>query len=223
MNKLVYIEGERDGSYHDMWRRWGWSIAIAAADADVIQFTGGEDVNPMLYDEVPHPRTYFSRDRDEECIELWQMAKANGIPMTGICRGGQFLNVMNGGKMFQHCDGHGIWGEHEATIQETGVVVSVTSTHHQIMRPNYETGIVLMEAPKLGTFKEHMVFEESEVFLNGKGWSIYNEHSEADCEAVFYPDTLSLCYQPHPEWCEEKSSCVQAYKYFLRNHLEIDV
>lgn len=219
--KKVYIEGERDGSYHDMWRRWGWSVAIAAADADVIQFTGGEDVNPALYDEVPHPRTYFSRDRDEECIELWQMAKANGIPMTGICRGGQFLNVMNGGKMFQHCDGHGIWGEHEATIIETGVKVSVTSTHHQIMRPNYETGIVLMEAPKLGTFKEHMFFDNPP--HGRQEWIVLDGQSEADVEAIFYPDTLSLCYQPHPEYCEEKSSCVQAYKYFLRNHLELDI
>lgn len=222
MSKKVYIEGEgRDSVYHDMWRRWGWSIAIAAADADVIQFTGGEDVDPSLYDEAVHPRTYFSRDRDEECIELWQIALSRGIPMTGICRGGQFLNVMNKGKMFQHCDGHGIWGEHEATIVETGVRVSVTSTHHQIMRPNYETGIVLMEAPKLGTFKEHMVFG-GDYYGYGQ-WSVSDENDETDVETIFYPDTLSLCYQPHPEWCEEKSSCVQAYKYFLRNHLEIDV
>lgn len=219
MTKKVYIEGEgRDSVYHDMWRRWGWSIAIGAADADIIQFTGGLDVNPALYDEEPHPRTYFSRDRDEECIELWQMAKANGIPMTGICRGGQFLNVMNGGKMFQHCDGHGIWEEHEATIIETGVRVSVTSTHHQIMRPNYETGIVLMEAPKLGGYKYHMFFDEVE-----QAWVQRNLSKEADVEAAYYPDTLSLCYQPHPEYCEEKSSCVQAYKYFLRNHLELDI
>lgn len=222
MNKLVYIEGERDGPYHDMWRRWGWSIAIAAADADVIQFTGGEDVDPSLYDEAVHPRTYFSRDRDEECIELWQMAKANGIPMTGICRGGQFLNVMNGGKMFQHCDGHGIWGTHEAIIRESRVKVQVTSTHHQIMRPNYGTSIVLMEAPKLGTFKEHMSLQRDEIVHRGV-WEITNQPEGEDCEAVFYPDTLSLCYQPHPEYCDEKSSCVQAYKYFLRNHLELDI
>ena len=218
MNKLVYIEGEGRGSaYHDMWRRWGWEHTNFIEQANLVQFTGGEDVNPSLYDEVPHPHTHFSRDRDDWCIELYQLALQLGIPMTGICRGGQFLNVMNGGKMFQHCDGHGIWDTHEATIVETGVKVSVTSTHHQIMRPNYETGIVLMEAPQLGTFKEYMVLDEE------FGWSVLNSPKSADVEAIYYPDTLSLCYQPHPEYCDEKSSCVQAYKYFLRNHLELDI
>jgi hypothetical protein len=213
--KTVYIEGERDGSYHDMWRRWGWETVRDVDEAQVIQFTGGEDVDPDLYDEEPHPQTYFSRHRDECCIDLYQYAVNNGIKMTGICRGGQFLNVMNGGKMFQHCDGHGIWDTHEAIIRESGVIVQVTSTHHQIMRPS-DSGIVLMEANQLGTFKEHM-------FLADGKWYIEDCPGGDDIEAVFYPDTMSLCYQPHPEYCEEKSSCVSAYKSFLRNYLELDV
>jgi gamma-glutamyl-gamma-aminobutyrate hydrolase PuuD len=219
-HKSVYIEGERDGSYHDMWRRWGWEVIRTPMTADVIQFTGGEDVNPALYDEVPHPMTYFHNNRDEYCIDLFQYAKANGIKMAGICRGGQFLNVINGGKMFQHCDGHGIWGVHDATIIENGNIVQVTSTHHQIMRPNRDKGIVLMEAEKLGTFKEHMEMYDD----GGKPrWTIENKPEEDDVEAVFYPDTMSLCFQPHPEYCDEKSSCVSAYKSFLRNYLELDV
>jgi gamma-glutamyl-gamma-aminobutyrate hydrolase PuuD len=215
--KTVYIEGERDGSYHDMWRRWGWETVRDVDEAQVIQFTGGEDVDPALYDEVPHPQTYFSRQRDENCIDLYQYAVNNGIKMAGICRGGQFLNVMNGGKMFQHCDGHGIWDTHEATILESGVRVQVTSTHHQIMRPNRDKGIVLMESEPLGTYKEHMALK-----MDG-GWIVLDQQYEDDIEAVFYPDTMSLCYQPHPEYCEEKSSCVSAYKSFLRNYLELDV
>lgn len=217
MLKTVYIEGERDGSYHDMWRRWGWETVRDVDEAQVIQFTGGEDVDPALYDEVAHPQTYFSRHRDEQCIDLWQIALIKKISMVGICRGGQFLNVMNGGKMFQHCDGHGIWDTHGATILETGVRVQVTSTHHQIMRPNRDKGIVLMESEPLGTYKEHM----SHIW--GSDWFVDDKPDADDVEAVFYPDTMSLCYQPHPEYCEEKSSCVSAYKSFLRNYLELDV
>jgi gamma-glutamyl-gamma-aminobutyrate hydrolase PuuD len=218
LHKTVYIEDERGGSYHDMWRRWGWETVRDVDEAQVIQFTGGEDVDPALYNEVPHPRTYFSRHRDECCIDLYQYAVNNGIKMAGICRGGQFLNVMNGGKMFQHCDGHGIWDTHEATILESGVRVQVTSTHHQIMRPNRDKGIVLMESEPLGTFKEHMHYVD-----DAYTWMENNVPDADDIEAVFYPDTMSLCYQPHPEYCEEKSSCVSAYKSFLRNYLELDV
>lgn len=212
---LVYIEGERDGYYHQMWRMWGWSVTNLMGMADCIQFTGGEDVNPALYDEVPHPTTFFNRNRDEECINLYNLG-LQGIPMAGICRGGQFLNVMNGGKMFQDCDGHGIWGTHEALIQETGVKVQVTSTHHQIMRPSSEA-IVLMESERLGTYKEHMglVLESY--------WGAIDQVEASDVEAVFYPNTKSLCFQPHPEYCEKDSECQQTYRYFLRNHLELDV
>ena len=219
--RKVYIEGERDGSYHDMWRRWGYTPTKILDDADVVQFTGGEDVDPALYDEVAHSTTYFSRTRDEWCIDIYQWCLAKGIPMAGICRGGQFLNVMNKGKMFQDCDGHGLWGTHEATILESGLKVQVTSTHHQIMRPNYDKGIVLMEAEPLGTYKEYMAYNEGGV--QPDGWAVYDGHGETDVEAIYYPDTMSLCYQPHPEYCEEKSGCVSAYKSFLRNYLELDV
>lgn len=218
-NKKVYIEGY-GGHYVAMWQRWGWEIANAPGLADVIQFTGGEDVDPRLYDEHPHPTTGYNRVRDELCIQLFDYAVEAGIPCVGICRGGQILNVLNGGKMFQHCDGHAIRGTHEATILESGLKVQVTSTHHQIMRPNREKGIVLMEADKLGTFKEHMALK-----FNGGNPShfITDGHEEDDVEAIYYPDTNSLCYQPHPEYCDEKSDCAQAYKSFLRNYVGLEV
>lgn len=215
----VYIENA-DGHYRKMWERWGWEVVYDYKRADVIQFTGGYDVTPSLYGEASHPQTSSSLRRDENCIGLYDYAVDNGIKMAGICRGGQFLNVLNGGKMFQHCDGHGVRGTHEATILESGLKVQVTSTHHQIMRPNYDAGIVLMISEPLGTFKEHMKVKGGET---GTYWAISNGSYEDDVEAIFYPETMSLCYQPHPEWCEEDSDCVKAYKHFLVNYLEIDV
>lgn len=220
--KKVYVE-QHEGSYINMWQKFGWDAVADYKDADVIQFTGGADVSAKYYDEVNHPQAGCNPKRDERCFDLFKWGEGR-TPMAGICRGGQFLNVANGGKMFQHCDGHAIHNTHKATILESGLEVDVTSTHHQIMRPNRDKGIVLMEAnPKLGTFKEHMELVNSEVFLNGKGWQVYNRQEEDDVEAIFYPDTMSLCFQPHPEYCHPQSSCVSAYRHFLRNHLELDV
>jgi len=218
MSKSVYIEGG-GSDYARMWARWGYQSVSDYKAANVIQFTGGADVSPALYDESEHPYTQANIRRDETCALLFEYARKNSIPMAGICRGGQFLNVANGGKMFQHCDGHAIGGTHAAKIVDTGKIVQVTSTHHQIMRPNRDKGIVLMESEPLGTFKEHMVVEkewQEKPFIN-------NIPDADDIEAVYYDDTNSLCFQPHPEWCDENSDCVQAYKYFLTNYLGIDV
>lgn len=217
-NKKVYIEGY-GGHYVTMWQRWGWEIANAPGLADVIQFTGGEDVSPAMYGEQEHPTTGANFKRDQMCLELFNYAVEAGIPCVGICRGGQFLNVVNGGKMFQHCDGHAIRGTHEATILASGLKVQVTSTHHQIMRPNRDKGIVLMEADKLGTFKKRMVQDHGWL----ANWWEYDGQDEDDVEAIYYPDTNSLCFQPHPEYCDEKSDCVQAYKNFLRNYVGLEV
>lgn len=214
----VYIEGGQ-ANYNEMWRRFGWDIVGDMFDADVIQFTGGSDVNPAYYGEAVHPHAQINTERDVRCKTLFGQASRAGIKMTGICRGGQFLNVMNGGSMFQHCDGHGLYGTHKATILATGSEVEVTSTHHQIMRPNRDKAIILMEAnPKLSTFKEYMLQH-----VDSGGWYEADAPEEDDIEAVYYPDTMSLCFQPHPEYCDPKSSCVATYRNFLRNYLELDV
>ena len=217
MRNNVYIEGG-DQFYRKMWEEMGYTVVNDSETASVIQFTGGEDVNPLYYDEKAHPTTHSSDRRDQHCFGLFSYAVTHGLPMAGICRGGQFLNVANGGKMFQDCDGHATGHEHVATILETGLQVGVTSTHHQIMRPNREKGIVLMEAqPKLSTYKRHMELETANI------WHEVDGQEEDDVESVFYPETMSLCYQPHPEWCKTYSDCMLTYKYFLRNHLGLPV
>lgn len=216
LNK-VFIEGCGSGSYHTMWKEYfGWEITDYVREANLIQFTGGEDVDPFLYQEYAHPTNGYNSRRDQVCVDLFDYACDNRIPMVGICRGGQFLNVANGGKMYQDCDGHGIWDTHEAIIQESGLRVQVTSTHHQIMRPERERGIVIMEAEKLGTYKQYMS-------SYGGARILMDDPDGADVEAVFYPDTLSLCYQPHPEYCDPSSDCVATYAMFIRNYLEMKV
>ena len=120
--------------------------------------------------------------------------------MAGICRGAQFLNVMNGGKMWQHTVGHAIRGVHEAIDQMSGEEVMVTSTHHQMMIPTNDA-IVLMTAD-CAVFKQGFEVQE----LGG---------IKPDIEAVFYPETRCLCYQPHPEYVDIDHSCQTMYFHYL--------
>ena len=75
--------------------------------------TGGADVDPARYGEVPAERTSAPRvQRDEWEMALARAALRRDIPLLAICRGLQVLNVVLGGSLHQHLpdvaghDGH---------------------------------------------------------------------------------------------------------------------
>lgn len=71
-----------------------------AARLDGVVIAGGQDVDPRRYGAVPGPRsTVLDPERDEFEIALVQAAIAAEIPVLGICRGAQLLNVALGGSL----------------------------------------------------------------------------------------------------------------------------
>lgn len=82
--------------------------AARAADAvldglDGLILTGGLDVQPELYGAPRHPLTDPARaDRDAWELALLTGARERGIPVFGICRGLQLINVALGGTLHQH-------------------------------------------------------------------------------------------------------------------------
>ncbi|BCP00889.1 gamma-glutamyl-gamma-aminobutyrate hydrolase family protein [Mycobacterium intracellulare] len=65
--------------------------------------TGGYDLDPASYGQQPHPTTDEPRtDRDAWEFALLRAALDRGLPVLGICRGAQVLNVALGGTLHQH-------------------------------------------------------------------------------------------------------------------------
>ena len=180
--KTVLILGMSGSSVHAMFRGYGYTTVSALSDADVVCWTGGADVDPALYGEKPIRTTRFHRPRDDDEQEVYKKARAMGKMCVGICRGGQFLNVMNGGSLWQDVDNH--TGSHFIETS-AGEVLFASSTHHQMMRPT----------------------KRGKLLAWGKVATILHneEHSDGhpafgkDTEVVWYEDTKSLCFQPHPE------------------------
>ncbi|MYR58260.1 gamma-glutamyl-gamma-aminobutyrate hydrolase family protein, partial [Streptomyces sp. SID625] len=84
---------------------------------DGLVIAGGPDVEPVRYGAAPDPRTGPpARARDAWELALIGAALAAGVPLLGICRGMQLLNVALGGTLVQHLDGHagavGVFGTH---------------------------------------------------------------------------------------------------------------
>lgn len=74
----------------------------ALSMADGLLFPGGEDVDPLLYGEEAEQKCGAVRPEiDEAWKNAYEYAEAHRLPMLGICRGIQFLNVMRGGTLWQ--------------------------------------------------------------------------------------------------------------------------
>jgi putative glutamine amidotransferase len=70
---------------------------------DALLITGGKDVDPAAYGQQPHPATDEpGRQRDVWEFTLLGAALNRGLPVLGICRGAQVLNVALGGTLHQH-------------------------------------------------------------------------------------------------------------------------
>jgi putative glutamine amidotransferase len=73
---------------------------------DGVIITGGRDMDPAAYGQQRHPMTDepepANRERDAWEIALVRGAIRRGIPLLGICRGAQVVNVALGGTLHQH-------------------------------------------------------------------------------------------------------------------------
>lgn len=177
MNKTVFVVGG-DASVRAMFHEAGWTLIEpdarkGAIIPEYICFTGGADVSPELYGEKnTHSHTNPARDRYEQ--DVFNTFFPKGSKFIGICRGGQFLNVMSGGKMIQHYDGHGmrIGKAVDPTEEPEGSIYDIHEDHHQVMVPG----------------------EGADVLLAALPWK------DMTPECIWYEKTRAFCFQPHPEW-----------------------
>ena len=118
---------------------------------DGLLFSGGPDLDPAVYGQAPHPELGPDVDRvsDEYELALLRGAAERDLPMLGICRGMQALNVSRGGTLHQHLpditaldhrQGHEPFAPAHAAVVEgetllhdlTGAsALAVNSFHHQ--------------------------------------------------------------------------------------------
>jgi putative glutamine amidotransferase len=117
---------------------------------DALVLGGGADIDPESQGVDAHPETVGSNpDRDRFEIALARAALERGMPLLGVCRGMQILNVACGGTLDQHIPdrlGHerhrpelGAWAEHDVRIDPGSLaaraagseLLTVKSHHHQ--------------------------------------------------------------------------------------------
>ncbi len=73
----------------------------SARPFDGVVITGGHDVNPVLYAQESEVLPHYDLERDAFESAIIDDALARGVPLLGICRGAQLLNVRLGGDLHQ--------------------------------------------------------------------------------------------------------------------------
>lgn len=185
----VYVTPESfRGITAGVFRDNGFFVVDAIKDADVVVWTGGEDISPSIYGERPLRCVYFSERRDRRDVAA--IAESRGKFLVGICRGAQLLNCNpNGGRLWQDINGHEGGHPYEDLISnETGLMNSV---HHQQMRPGPDA--VVVAESYVSNYKACEGQELSDRALTDAGEAF-------DPEVLWYPKTKSLLFQAHPEF-----------------------
>lgn len=68
---------------------------------DGVLLPGGPDIDPSFYGAEPHSTVKVDRPRDELEVPLVRWAVEDDVPLFGICRGHQVINVALGGSLIQ--------------------------------------------------------------------------------------------------------------------------
>jgi putative glutamine amidotransferase len=116
---------------------------------DGLLFSGGSDLDPDLYDQEPHDKTFgVVPDRDRAELTLLEAALARDLPVLAVCRGSQVLNVARGGDLVQHLpdvvgdEKHkhtpGTFADHDVTLQPGTRLASLLGDHAPVKSHHHQ-------------------------------------------------------------------------------------
>lgn len=186
--RVVYVVGG-DPLVVSMFEDEFWQVCTQLDEAEqlaaydrlnLVCFTGGEDVSPYIYGEEPAGARGCNPARDDFEVSVFEAFE--GEPMVGICRGGQLLNVLNGGTMIQ-----------DIKPMVSGIVVARDDDEQEyFVHVDHHQGMIAAE--------------DADVHLRFYRGNPEN-HAGVDY-SIHYPETRCLCFQPHPEWGHEPTKAL---------------
>jgi putative glutamine amidotransferase len=125
---------------------------------DALVLGGGADIDPESQGVEAHPETIGTNpDRDRFEMTLARAALERGIPLLGVCRGMQVLNVACGGTLDQHLPdrlGHdrhrpvpGSWAEHDVRLEPGSLAATAAGTVQLTVKSHHHQGVEAIPEP----------------------------------------------------------------------------
>ena len=162
----------------------------AVSLCDGLLFPGGEDMTPWYYGEEPLPVIgVFRPEIDDAWLKAGRYALEHRIPMLGICKGHQTLNVLMGGSLYQDLS-----LQEGERIQHLQKLDRTYLTHHV----EVEEGTRLAALLGAGKLKTNSMHHQAVKEL-GKGLKISARACDGTVEGLEDEEGLILGVQWHPE------------------------
>ena len=159
---------------------------------DGLLLSGGADLNPVSYGAEPQPETRPGlEERDRFEIALARAAVARDMPVLGVCRGMQILNVALGGTLRQHIanlavhrNTPGVFHDHEVALEPDSLAARVAGAERLRVKSHHHQGVAKL----------------------GEGLVVSGRAVEDDLtEAIEVPGctfALGLLWHPEEDWGE---------------------
>ena len=180
------------------------TIRQIVAQLDGLVMTGGEDINPKFYGEENHPELgEVNHERDSYDLTLVKLAIEHNVPILGICRGLQLINVAMGGTLYQDLP-----SQHSQQInhrQESGTILA----HKVLVTPDTQTSKVLGVGELMTNSLHHQAIKKL-----APGLKITGKAEDGVVEMVEgYPTRPILAVQYHPEYFASEGDTLMS-KFF---------
>jgi len=166
----------------------------ALEGVDGLMLAGGADIDPSSYGADPHPRTVDTvPERDAFEIAIVRGAIELDVPLLGICRGMQLINVALGGTLLQHLPelyGHdrhlasiGTFdgADHDVTLKAGSLAATVAGETVHVTKSHHHQGVDRVGEGLLVTGTDPMDGLPEAIELPGKSFILGVQwHPEAD-------------------------------------------
>lgn len=171
----------------------GTSVAVSALTGiDGLLLTGGEDIDPSWYGAEPSPHLSApSRDRDLFELALFAVARQQQLPVLGICRGIQLLNVALGGTLYQDLP-----SERPGAVEHRPDSPRDFRSHRVRLQPESRVAAALGTTSLTVNSSHHQAIKDLAPGLLATGWT-----DDELIEAIETPSNAPwlLAVQWHPE------------------------
>jgi len=173
-----------------------------------ILVTGGEDIHPSFYgEEIASDKVEVTNERDFLEIELIKKTKVKEIPVLGICRGPQVINVAFGGSLYQD-----LALRKEFTLEHNNSGKPKYSNRHQIVVTENSklNNIIGKKETWVNTYHHQIIKNIAPEFIT----SALSKDDQV-IEALEHKNARIIGVQWHPEMMLEEESSQKLFKWLI--------